>query len=204
MAPHIGDARVNEHRVAAVNSGAAEYPLGRRIAVFGKGGKTTLSKALAERFGLEFIEQDAIRHLANWIELSNERHREVLITRFDGAEDGWVSDGNYSAVRDLVYERVETVIVLALPWRVMLWRTFKRTVRRFVTREELWNGNRESVWMTFFSRESVVYDLYRRRRKFTTYAQVAEAETPSHIRLLIVHSARELDELYARYGLIRR
>ncbi len=187
-----------------MNSEAAEYPLGRRIAVFGKGGKTTLSKALAERFGLEFIEQDAIRHQANWVELTNERHREVLITRFDAAEDGWVSDGNYSAVRDLVYERIETVIVLALPWRVMLWRTFKRTVRRFATREELWNGNRESAWMTFFSRESVVYDLYHRRKKFTTYAQVAEAETPSHIRLLIVHSARELDELYARYGLIRR
>jgi len=41
-----------------------EFPLGRRITVNGKGGKTTLSKALAERFDLEFIEQDAIRHQA--------------------------------------------------------------------------------------------------------------------------------------------
>lgn len=172
--------------------------------MFGKGGKTTLSKALAARFGLEFIEQDAIRHQANWVELPIEKHREVLVVRFDRAATGWVSDGNYRAVRDLVYERVETVIVLALPWRVMLWRTFKRTVGRFVTRGELWNGNRESVWTAFFSRNSVVYDLYRRRKSFTTFAQTFEAETPEHIRLVIIHSARELEALYAEHGLIRR
>ncbi|MCH7970017.1 MAG: hypothetical protein IH960_03105 [Chloroflexi bacterium] len=188
---------------AAMISGVSEYPLGRRIAVFGKGGKTTLSKALAERFDLAFIEQDAIRHQADWVELSIEEHREILISRFDQSEAGWVSDGNYSGVRDLVYERVETVIVLALPWRVMLWRTFKRTVRRFVTREVLWNGNRESVWTSFFSRDSVIYDLYRRRDKFLSEAEKTEAELPDHIRLVIVRSARELDELYARLGLVR-
>ena len=187
-----------------MNSETSEYPLGRRIAVFGKGGKTTLAKALAERFGLEHVEQDAIRHQANWIERSNEEHRGIVITRFDSAENGWVSDGNYSAVRDLVYERVETVIVLALPWRVMLWRTLKRTVRRLFTREKLWNGNRESVRTSFFSRDSVIYDLYRRRDKFLAEAERTAAELPEHIRLVIVRSARELDEFYIEHGLVRR
>lgn len=185
-------------------SGVSEYPLGRRIAVFGKGGKTTLSKALAERFELEFIEQDAIRHQADWVELPIEEHREILISRFGQSEAGWVSDGNYSGVHDLVYERVETVIVLALPWRLMLWRTFKRTVRRFVTREVLWNGNRESVWTSFFSRESVIYDLYRRRKKFLAEAEKTEAELPDHIRLVVIRSARDLSEFYEMHGLIGR
>jgi adenylate kinase family enzyme len=187
-----------------VTSGASRYPLGRRIAVFGKGGKTTLSKALAERYGLEFVELDELKHQANWTELPVEEHREAARERFDQAERGWISDGNYGDLRSMIFERVETVIVLALPWRVMAWRTLKRTVRRFVTREELWNGNRESVRSTIFSRDSVVYDLYHRRKKFTTFAEVAEAETPGHIRLMILRSARELDELYAEYGLIRR
>ncbi len=182
----------------------SEYPLGRRIAVFGKGGKTTLSKALAERFGLEFVELDELKHQANWTELPADEHREAARARLDRAEDGWVSDGNYGDLRGMIYERAETVIVLALPWRVMAWRTFKRSMRRVVNREELWNGNRESLWTTLFSRDSVVYDLYRRRKKFMTFAEVAEAETPNHIRLVIVHTARELDELYAEYELIRR
>ena len=187
-----------------MNSETSEYPLGRRIAVFGKGGKTTLAKALAERFNLTIIEQDEIRHQANWIERSNEEHRKVLLERFERADPGWVVDGNYTAVRDAVYDRAETVIVLALPWRVMLWRTFKRTVRRFVTREVLWNGNRESVWTAFFSRDSVIYDLYRRRDKFLAEAERTAAELPEHIRLVIVRSARELDEFYIEHGLVRR
>ena len=46
-----------------------EFPLGHRIAVFGKGGKTTLSKALAERFGLEFVELDATPSSAEVLEM---------------------------------------------------------------------------------------------------------------------------------------
>ena len=172
--------------------------------MFGKGGKTTLSKALAARFGLEFVEQDALKHQANWVELPADEHREVARALLDGTVGGWVSDGNYGDLRGMIFERAETVIVLALPWRTMLWRTFKRTVRRFVTREVLWNGNRESVLAIFFSRNSVIYDLYRRRKKFTTYAEVSEAETPDHIRLVIIRSAGELDALYVEYGLIRR
>ncbi len=163
-----------------------------------------MSKALAARFGLEFVELDELKHQANWTELPADEHREAARARLDRAEDGWVADGNYGDLRSMIYERAETVLVLALPWRVMLWRTFKRTMRRVVNREELWNGNRESLWTTLFSRDSVVYDLYRRRKKFMTFAQVAEDETPNHIRLVIVHSARELDELYAEYELIRR
>jgi adenylate kinase family enzyme len=181
----------------------SEYPLGRRIAVFGKGGKTTLAKALAERFDLQLIEQDAIRHQANWVELSNERHREVLFARLEGAEHGWVVDGNYSAVRGLVWERAEVAIVLALPWRVMFWRTFARTVRRLVTREVLWNGNRESL-RVLLSRDSVVYDLYRRRERFRSFPDSTTREAPSHVRLVILRSARELDALYREYGLTRR
>jgi adenylate kinase family enzyme len=184
--------------------GDAGYPLGRRIAVFGKGGKTTLARALAARFDLEFVEQDAIRHQANWTEISNERHRALLRERFAQAANGWVSDGNYSAVRDIVYERVDTVIVLALPWRVMFWRTLVRSIRRLITREVLWNGNRESFALTFFDRNSVLYDLFRRRRRFKRFAEEAAAGAPSHVKIVIVRSARELDRFYAEYGLIRR
>ncbi|MDA1258900.1 MAG: hypothetical protein O3C10_13825, partial [Chloroflexi bacterium] len=102
----------------------SEFPLGRRIAVFGKGGKTTLARALANRFGLVFVELDAIRHLPDWQERPDDEMREFTASLLEGADPGWVVDGNYPATRELILSRVETVIVLALPWRVMLWRTF--------------------------------------------------------------------------------
>ena len=121
------------------------YPLGKRIAVFGKGGKTTLARALADRFEFEFVELDAIRHMAGWVERPDDDFREVVTASLDGAQRGWVTDGNYLTVRLLIFDRVETVIVLALPWKIMLWRTFKRSLRRSYKREELWNGNREPL-----------------------------------------------------------
>ncbi|MGE4606738.1 MAG: hypothetical protein AAEJ52_08370, partial [Myxococcota bacterium] len=68
----------------------------------------------------------------------------------------------------------------------------------------LWNGNRESFLVTLFSRDSVVYDLYLRRNEFRSFAEVAEARTPSRIRLVILRSPRELKLFYAAYGLVRR
>lgn len=180
------------------------YPLGRRINVVGKGGKTTLAKALAERFDLEFIEQDAIRHQANWVELPEKDHREVLAEIMDGASNGWVCDGNYGAVRDMVYADAETIIALALPWRIMLWRTFKRSFRRVFTREELWNGNRESAWEAFFTRKSVVYDLWIRRDRFMAISEWAESDKPDSARLIVIRTTRELDDFYTQHGLVRR
>ena len=50
----------------------------------------------------------------------------------------------------------------------MLWRVFARTVRRIVTGQVLWQGNRESIRRSFFSRESIllwVLTAYHRRQR---------------------------------------
>ena len=186
-----------------MSSGETDFPLGRRISVEGKGGKTTLSKALAKRFGLDFIEQDAIRHQANWVELPVEEHREVLKERFAKAEVGWVSDGNYRAINDVVLAEVDTVIVLGFSLKVMMWRTFKRTLRRSLKREVLWNGNRENWWTSFFSRQSVLYDIWIRRERFRSYASRTRNGMPDHVELIVIRTPKQLDEFYGKYGLVR-
>jgi adenylate kinase family enzyme len=133
--------------------------MGRRIVVYGPSGsgKTTLSRQLGERFGLPVLELDAVFHAhPNWVDLSREEFRERVTAYLSAQADGWVIDGNYSHVRDLILPLAETAIWLKLPWRVVYPRLAWRTVSRAVFNRHLWNGNRESLRQTFLSRESML------------------------------------------------
>ena len=90
--------------------------------------------------GAPFTELDAVNHQPDWTPLPVDEFRRQ-VTALTEAES-WVIDGNYSAVRDIVWARVDTVVWLDLPrWRVMQ-RVTTRTLVRVVGRRELWNGNR--------------------------------------------------------------
>ena len=112
-------------------------------------GKTTVSKRLAELLGLRHVELDAYRHGPNWAETPDALFRENLRAALSG--DRWVADGNYSLARDVVWSRAATLVWLDYPINVVMWRLFWRTIRRGVTRQELWNGNRESIWEHFLT-----------------------------------------------------
>lgn len=134
-------------------------PVGRRIAVYGPSGsgKSTLSRQLGETLGLPVLELDSVFHAyPNWVDLDREAFREKVGAYLAEHRDGWVLDGNYSHVRDLVLAEAETVIWLRLPfhtvYRALAWRTVSRSFQG----SELWNGNRESLRQTFFSRESML------------------------------------------------
>lgn len=144
----------------------------RRVNVVGTScaGKTSLAAALAARHGVPHIELDGLHWDPGWTEVPDavmrERVRRVLETT-----DGWVMDGNYSAVRDLVWSRADTVVWLDFPLQTILARYLRRTVRRLVAREELWNGNRERLSMHLSRRDSLllwIMSTYRRtRREYT-------------------------------------
>jgi hypothetical protein len=78
-----------------------------------------------------------------WEPLPGEEFRRLVTTRT--SRDGWVIDGNYSAVQPIVWARADTVVWLDLPRRTVMRQVTWRTVRRAVTRQELWNGNREPL-----------------------------------------------------------
>ena len=132
-------------------------------------GKTTFARALARQAGLPFVELDALHwQQGNWVV----PEREVFRARVDEATRGgaWVVDGNYSVSRDIVWGRADTVVWLDLPFRLMLWRTIRRTLRRSWRREVLWNGNRETVWNAFVGSDALIPFFVRtyrgRRRRF--------------------------------------
>jgi hypothetical protein len=69
---------------------------------------------------------------------------------------------------DLVLESADLVVWLDLPMHVWLTRLLRRTTSRIARREELWNGNRETLRNVLFSRDSLILFALRnfpRRRK---------------------------------------
>ena len=141
-----------------------------RVVVIGTScvGKTTFAKSLARVLSSSYVELDALYWQPNWIPRAAEEFR--VLTAEALAQDCWVTDGNYGAVRDLVWSRATTLIWLNYIFPLVLWRALTRTVRRAMTQEELFSGNRESLRMAFFSRESILWwvitTFHRRRRQY--------------------------------------
>lgn len=117
----------------------------KRVVIVGNSGsgKTTLAVRLAKTLRCEHIELDAIRHLPGWVEIDRDSFRRVIAEKT--AQDSWVMCGNASAVADISWSRADSIIVFDLPRRVVMARIVKRTFRRAVFRQKLWNGNRESI-----------------------------------------------------------
>ena len=64
-----------------IESVAGDIRLGSRICIYGRGGKTTLSRALGDLTGLPVIELDAIFWLPNWVERDSDEMREIVLNR---------------------------------------------------------------------------------------------------------------------------
>jgi adenylate kinase family enzyme len=82
------------------------------------------------------------------------------------AGDGWVVDGGYSDVRDLIWSRADTVVWLDYPLAVTLSRLVRRIVARIRDGSELWpeTGNRETIRNQLFSRDPLVWFAIRTHR----------------------------------------
>jgi adenylate kinase family enzyme len=108
-------------------------------------GKSTLARSIAERLAVPCIELDAIFHQPNWTPLPAEAFLAEVARRTEA--EAWVVDGNYRAVvrEGPVWERADTVVWLDLPKATAMRQVTWRSLRRAVTREELWNGNRERL-----------------------------------------------------------
>ncbi|MBX3283874.1 MAG: adenylate kinase [Actinobacteria bacterium] len=107
-------------------------------------GKSTLARRLATRSDVPLLELDAVHHLPGWEPIGAEAFR-AEVGRFV-EQERWVVDGNYGAVvPDLVWGRADVVVWLDLPRRTVVRRVTWRSIGRVLRREELWNGNRETL-----------------------------------------------------------
>ncbi len=172
----------------------------RRVAVVGNSGsgKSMLATRLARRLGVAHVELDSIFHLAGWRELSADDFRTAVLAATAAA--GWVVDGNYSAVRDLVWDRADTVVWLDLPRPLVMRRITWRTLMRMITRRRLWNGNRESLRNLFSTdpeRSIILWAWIKHAEYRARYADAMVDPRWSHLRFVRLTSARAAEQFLA-------
>ena len=168
----------------------------KRVVVVGTSGsgKTTFARALASRIGVPHVEFDAYRHGPNWTETPNDIFRRNLSEALSGPV--WVADGNYSVAREVVWPRATAIVWLDYPFPLTFWRLFWRTIGRAIRRTELWNGNRESLWEHFFTRDSLllwaIQTHWSRRCRYRETLQLPEY---SHITVFHLRWPKTADAL---------
>lgn len=172
----------------------------RRVSVVGNSGsgKTTLARKLAGILGVPCLELDSVFHQPGWVPLPAAEFRALVAEA--AAADAWVIDGNYSAVRPLVWSRADTVVWLDLPRPVVMRRIIWRTVRRAALRRELWNGNRER-WGNLFTwdpKESVISWAWHKHAEYrVSYAAAAGDPANAHLRFIRLRSRGDVRRFIA-------
>jgi adenylate kinase family enzyme len=172
---------------------------GRRINVVGTtgSGKTTVAEAIAARLGMEHVELDALFWRPGWGETPDDE----FLPRVDEATSGerWVVDGNYSRTRPIVWPRADTIVWLDYSFPRVFSQLLSRTIRRSITKEELWSECRERFRVSFFSRESILIwclkTYWRRRRDLPALFARPEYQ---HLRVVRLCTPRETADWLGR------
>lgn len=132
-------------------------------------GKSTLAAALAQARGCTYIELDTLYWGPHWQPAPTVAFHAAVAQATTDAH--WVADGNYSAVRDVLWGRGTHIVWLNYGRRTVWPRVLLRTMHRALWRTPLFHGNRESLRSAFFSRDSIVLwslrTFSKNRQKYT-------------------------------------
>ena len=134
-----------------------------KIIVIGSSGagKTTLAKNLSVTLGIAHTELDGIFHLKDWQPLNTN----IFQTRVEEItnQTNWIICGNYfnKLGGEKYLSKADTVIWCDYSFPVVFSRLLRRTLKRTITKQELWNENKENFIVNFFSKESVLLWMMR-------------------------------------------
>ncbi len=173
---------------------AYDAPLPRRprrvlVAGVSGAGKTTLAARVAEVIGASHTEIDALFHGPGWVP----RAEFLDDVRVLASGETWTTEWQYPTARPLLLERADLLVWLDLPFAtVTLPRLVRRTVRRRLRREVLWNGNVEPPLHTVLTDpEHVVRWAVAGRRKLHERVPALEQDHP-RLTVVRLRSSREV------------
>ena len=169
----------------------------KRINVVGTSasGKSTFSKALAQKLGLSYIELDDLFWLDDWVESTDELFLEKIQKEMDRAVGGYVIDGNYDTRSHVIkWKEIDAVIWLDLPFHINLFRSVKRALLRVISKQKLWpnSNNRESLRM-ILTKDSIIWWMIKTHKKNQhKYLQMMQSNEYAHILWIRLCSRSEI------------
>ena len=143
-----------------------------RVLVIGTSasGKTTFARRLGAIVDAPVVELDALHWMENWQERPLDDFSKLVEQATAGP--AWITDGCYSHIREMLWPKATLVVWLNYSLPRVFWQGLERTVRRSLRREELWNGNRESLSKALLTKDSILLwiltSFHRRRREFNS------------------------------------
>ena len=188
---------------------SAHPPLGLKILLWGRGGKSSLARALADKLNRPWLEMDAVRWLPGWQERDSGGFIAIVDRFIEDHQDGWIIDGQYTTILEPMLQRSDTVIWLDLPFWTVYRRIVRRSLKRAWDRQKVCGDNVETWRHLLTSRDSLPYFYLRRLliggnwMKQIAAREALLAESGAHVTLTRLYSARELDDFYAAQGLSR-
>lgn len=170
-----------------------------RVVVVGSSGsgKTFLAQTLSSILNLPYLELDSVFHRGGWRDTPDEQFQREIET-FTRARR-WVVDGNYTShgTRAVVWPLADTFVWLDPPKRTVMRRVISRTLKRVMTREELWDGVTEP-WSNLYSldphRNIIVWAWTRYERTRSNLELAMTDGTWAHAEVHRLSSSRDVDQ----------
>ncbi|MEV8182686.1 AAA family ATPase [Specibacter sp. NPDC078692] len=166
-----------------------EHPQRILVAGVSGSGKSTLARRIAALLGTRYTELDSLFHGPNWEPRAEFAEDVENLTQ----ASAWISEWQYSSVRPLLARRADTLIWLDYPMPVSMLRLIRRTVRRRLRHEELWNGNYEGpLWGIFTDPDHIIRWGWNTRTSLRALVPTLDSAFPE-LHVVRLRSPREAD-----------
>ena len=165
----------------------------KKVAVFGNagGGKSTLSKRLADLTGLPLVALDLVKYTPGGGEISDEEYQAAHASLLQ--QDQWIIDGFGSL--NTVWKRLDaadTLVYVDLPVMQHYWWVTKRFLQGFWVPPESWPDNSPLLKGTLNSYTTVRLCHQKLTPRYRAYVQTAAAtKQVYHLR-----SPKEIETFY--------
>ncbi len=165
-----------------------------RIAIVGTSGsgKSTLAKQISEILQCDHIELDGYAWMPNWVKKDDKAFVEDVSLACSRTR--WVACGNYSITQRVVWSQATHLVWLRLPFPVVFWRIFKRTMRLIFRKEPIAGGNFETFWRQFFTKYSIFLWIFKTHwSRVPIYSKIIEEKIYPSLKVVILRSQKEID-----------